>query len=357
MDPNAAASGGMEGRGAYNLHAQLPARGGALAIPLLEQAARRLALDAGDEAVVVADYGCAQGRNSFSPLRAAIEILRGRAGPQRPIMVFHEDLPINDFNSLFAVLASDPESYTRGDVGVFPCAIGRTFYEAVLPASQVHLGWSSYAAMWVRAIPTHIPQHIFVPCAKGDVRAVFDRQAAEDWRRFLSLRARELRPGGALVVAVPGCDENGQSGFEPIMDDAVSVLEEMVSAGVVTADERQRMVIGAWPRSCAELLAPFANDGVFEGLEATACEISALEDEVWSRWGADGDLAAVASRQAQFYRTVFAPSLALSLAGGPGRHADFSARLEEGLRNRRVAAAQPINSFVSMIAISKTGGH
>lgn len=39
--------GVMEGKGSYNRHARVPAGGGALAIPALEEAARRVAVDPG----------------------------------------------------------------------------------------------------------------------------------------------------------------------------------------------------------------------------------------------------------------------------------------------------------------------
>ena len=39
--------GVMEGKGAYNRHAKIPAGGAALALPLLEKAVRKIALDRG----------------------------------------------------------------------------------------------------------------------------------------------------------------------------------------------------------------------------------------------------------------------------------------------------------------------
>jgi hypothetical protein len=53
--------GVMEGGGSYNLHARVPAGGGNLALPLLEEAVRNITLDRGDEPVVIADYGSSQG--------------------------------------------------------------------------------------------------------------------------------------------------------------------------------------------------------------------------------------------------------------------------------------------------------
>jgi hypothetical protein len=57
--------GVMEGRGAYNKYAKLPAGGAALALPLFERAASNVELDTSDLPVVIADYGSSQGKNSL----------------------------------------------------------------------------------------------------------------------------------------------------------------------------------------------------------------------------------------------------------------------------------------------------
>ena len=131
--------GVMEGKGFYNEYAAIPASGGALALPLLEEAARQISLDSTDRPIVMADYGSSQGKNSLAPMRAAIAVLRARVGAQRPIVVYHTDLPANDFSTLFEVLESDPASYLREEHSVFPSAIGRSFYRPILPPSHVDL--------------------------------------------------------------------------------------------------------------------------------------------------------------------------------------------------------------------------
>ena len=137
----------MEGKGAYNRNAAIPASGGAFAIPLLEKAAQQISLNSDDRPIVIADYGSSQGKNSLAPIRSAIATLRMRAGRQRPIFVCHTDLPANDFSEMFALLESDPESYLQGEPQVFPYAIGRSFYRSLFPPGYVDLGWSSYAAV------------------------------------------------------------------------------------------------------------------------------------------------------------------------------------------------------------------
>ena len=69
--------GVMEGGGSYNLHARIPAGGGNLALPYLEEAARSVTLGPGSDPIVIADYGSSQGKNSLAPMRAAIRCLRG----------------------------------------------------------------------------------------------------------------------------------------------------------------------------------------------------------------------------------------------------------------------------------------
>ena len=49
------AHGVMEGNGAYNRHAKLPAGGAALAVPFLEKAVREMGLGPDDRPVVIAD--------------------------------------------------------------------------------------------------------------------------------------------------------------------------------------------------------------------------------------------------------------------------------------------------------------
>jgi hypothetical protein len=58
------------------------AAGAAVALQLLRDAARTVALPSGDEPIVIVDYGSSQGFNPIAPVRAAIESLRARRGGQ-----------------------------------------------------------------------------------------------------------------------------------------------------------------------------------------------------------------------------------------------------------------------------------
>jgi len=347
----------MEGQGAYNRHAKLPAGGAALALPLLEKAVRSVEVEPGEHAVVIADYGSSQGKNSMAPMHVATKGLRQRVGPSRPIWVFHVDQPSNDFNALFGVLDAGPDRYVSGDPNVFPAAIGRSFYGTVLPGGSVHLGWCSYAAMWLSRIPGPIPGHFLPSHATGEVRAEFDRQAAKDWEAFLTLRARELRPGGRLVAVLPGLADEGSSGFENIMDQANAVLAEMVAERAINSEERKRMVIGSHLRRKRELLAPFANNAHFQNLTVEDIEMFELADAVWADYERDENKEALATKHSAFFRSVFTPSLASALdrvrSGDGEALRAFGDRLERGLRQRLAVQLRPLHSFVQTLVLVK----
>jgi hypothetical protein len=344
----------MEGGGSYNLHAKVPADGGNLALPYLEKAAQSCTLPRGSDPIVIADYGSSQGKNSLVPMRAAIRCLRARVGSEQPITVVHVDQHANDFNTLFDILHSDPERYSMDDPNVFPSAIGRSFYENVFPREQVDLGWCSYAAVWLSRIPTLIPGHFVSLASAGEVRAAFDRQSAEDWRLFLSLRALELRPGGRLVVVLPGLSDAGASGFEPLFNCANAVLEALVYERVISDDERKRMVLGAYPRRRAQLLEPFSADGHFQSLSVEHCELFDLPDAAWADYQLNGNVQTLVSRHAAFFRAIFVPSLASTLSD-TGRRQAFADSLEQRLKQRLSERLTPFHSFVQVIVAAKQG--
>src|SRR5215469_3472722 len=349
--------GVMEAMGAYNKHAKLPAGGVALALPLLEKAVQSVELDVERRPIIIADYRSAQGKNSMAPMQVAIQGLRRRVGPNRAISVFHIDQPSNDFTALFAVLDADPNRYVVDEPNVFPAAIGRSFYQSVLPPGSVHLGWSSYAAVWLSQLPTLIPDHFFPAHSTGMVRAEFDRQGVKDWEAFLSLRAKELCPGGRLVVVIPALADDGSSGFTHVIDEANAALAEMVADGTITAEERSRMRVGNYPRRKRDLLAPFAVNGGFQQLAVEACEMVELPDAAWAEYERDGNKEALVTKHVLFFRSIFIPSLGSVLvrvrAGDAEALGSFGDQLEQRLRRRLMRQPEATHSFVQTIVLAK----
>ena len=189
------------------------------------------------------------------------------------------------------------------------------------------------------------------------MRAEFERQAALDWQTFLSLRAGELRPGGRLVVALPALADDGTIALAPIMNHANAVVSELVTTGLITAEERARMTLASCPRRERDLLAPFARHGQFKGLRVERSTTAVGADTAWAEYELDKDPEALARKRALFFRAIFVPSLTQALR--PGRGAEerqqFSAALEAGLRRRLVDCPARIDHPVGMIVLAKQG--
>jgi hypothetical protein len=345
----------MEGGGAYNQHARHQTAAASAAGRFLERAVDNLALDQGAEPIVIADYGSSQGKNSQTAMRAAIRTLRPRLKAAHPILVYHIDQPSNDFNSLFENLAAS-ESYARSDAALFPCAIGRSFYENVLPLGSVHVGWSSYAAVWLSKVPAPIPGDLFCSAQSAPAaRAAFERQAASDWRTFLSLRSTELRAGGCLVVALPGRDDDGKVGVENLFLKAEETLVQMIDEGTLSAAERARMVVGCHVRHKSELLAPFEDSGQFQHLGLEDFAMFAVPDAAWEQYGQDGDCEKLARAHAAFFRATFMPSLASALdrSGDAGVVRAFGDRLEGGIRQSMANNPAPLEIKAQVMVFAK----
>lgn len=346
----------MESQGGYNRSSQVQAAGLSPAVPMLERAARMATAPAEPQPIMIADYGSSEGQNSLAPLAAAINVLRERAGPDRAISVIHTDLPENDFTTLFETLNTDPNSYLRRDHRVFALAIGRSFYEQILPSSSITLGWSSWAVQWLSHAPGPIPDQIQVAYSHdAATRSAFAKQAAEDWQRFLTFRGCELCPGGRLAVLTMALDHNGNFGYRPVLEAMYSALTEMADDGFLSAEELRQMTIPTVARSREDLLAPFGAEGRFAGLRVEEAEIFLGEDHIWSKFEGDGNAHAFGARWAAFVRASVFPTLAEGLKGGANdpRTATFIARLESATAARLAANPERMSIPLARVLLAK----
>ena len=346
----------MEGHGAYNRSSSVQAAGLLPAVALLEAAAAELRLPSPPQALVVADYGAATGHNSLLPLSAALAALRRRIGRERPVWVVHTDLPDNDFSSLFATLEHDPERYALDDPMVYWSAVGRSFYEQILPSASVALGWSSWAVQWLSRVPALIPDHVQVADSRDEgTRGAFARQAGEDWLAFLAARSRELVPDGRLVVVTMATADDGAFGYRPLLAAIESGLKALVGDGTVSADEVLRMVIPTVGRSRADFSRPFAGSGGYEGLALDGLDIYEAEDRIFAGYRTDGDAAAFGARWSAFSRASVFPTLAAALGGADSaaRSLRFMDRLEAEVAARLATAPEAMRIPLARMTIRK----
>jgi hypothetical protein len=341
----------MEGGGFYNRHSAMQAGGIARLLPLLEEAARTVPI--GPEPVLIADYGSSQGRNSMAPMRIAIEEVRVRTGPDRPIQVVHTDLPSNDFAALFGALADDPASYMTAAANVFPSAIGRSYFQPILPPGSVHLAWNTWTMHWLDGDPIEAPDHVF-PGFSTDpetTEKARGRQAG-DWERFLRSRAVELGPGGRLITAFVG-EKPGSTGWEWLGGAFWGAVTDLGKDGVLSADEQRRITIPVHSRLIEHVRAPFGAGGTFAGLRLDHADVVDVPDPLWPAFQASGDAEAFARGHANTTRAWSGPTVARSLGDRPDKAAVLD-RLYERLAQRLAVAPQAHQPYLAVAVLTRT---
>ncbi len=340
----------MQGSGFYNRNSGLQAANLGSALPLLVAAAGEVATDGAS--IGIADYGVSQGRNSMAPMAAAIDAMRPRIGPDRPIVVSHIDLPSNDFASLFTLLEEDPASYLAGRAEVYPVAIGRSHYGQVLPSGSVDLGWSSNALHWMSRNPCAVPDHGWgVFSAHSAVRDAVDEQLDADWTNFLQARSRELRRGGRLICQFMGRGEDSH-GFEWMAGAFWQSWVDVADAGFVTHAELARISAPSAGRSVLQIEAPF-RDGRVSGLKLVDVAVVPTPDPYWDVYRQSEDAVQLGQSWANMMRAANGPSFAAALDAGRDRDLVLDA-VTERLAARVTADPQQNRSYNVIVVIEAT---
>src|SRR5215475_2033510 len=213
------------------------------ALPLILEAIDALDPVSSGAVFAIADFGAADGGTSIGMLRALLTELRTRA-PDRPITLTHTDLPYNDFSALFrlvhGLMPGREHDGLRDFRGVFSFASGTSFHDQIFPDATLSLGFSATAMHWLSRLPATLVDHVHAVGAHGAVRDAFAAQAAADWETILLHRARELVPGGQLVLANLCIDEAGRyaggSGRHNMLEMFARHWRALYEDGTITSD-------------------------------------------------------------------------------------------------------------------------
>jgi hypothetical protein len=322
----------MAGEGYYNRHSPQQAE-----IATMSQDALRRAVESLPRAItasIVADYGSSQGRNSMGPVRVMLAGLRDRHPVPAPLTVAHVDLPDNDWPTLFETVAG-PDSYLVGQHAVYPVAIGRSFYEQVLADSSVAIGWSGTSVQWLSARPDLGPDNMFSDLADPGDHRTWALAAAADWRTFLGHRAKELAPGGRLVISALA----SSAAYVPFLSRIRDGVHGAVTHGWITQDEARAMTVPTYLRTQAEIESPFEDQGLDLVIQDHTSFVA--PDPAFAAFGSHGDLQRFADDEVGQIRGWSEPSLAAALA--PARSAADADAAVDGLYSciRSAVAADP----------------
>ncbi|XP_020083184.1 anthranilate O-methyltransferase 3-like [Ananas comosus] len=207
--------------------------------------------------VVVADLGCSSGPNAFMYFAAIMDAIGescdrlSRRAPE--IQLLLNDLPGNDFNTLFGLFASSKEKMKeeKGEkfLPFYPAGVPGSFYGRLFPARSVHFIYSSLCLHWLSQVPQGLETNGNTAVNKGNiyisktspplVSKLYTEQFQRDFYSFLKLRSEEICTGGRMVLMFfgrrtwdPAEEENNY--ISTLLSKA---LNEMVLEGILKASE------------------------------------------------------------------------------------------------------------------------
>ncbi|NCW17171.1 MAG: SAM-dependent methyltransferase, partial [Rhodobacteraceae bacterium] len=188
--------------------------------------------------------------------------------PGVQVQVTYTDLPSNDFSTLFKNLlgfgALDAKTYLTDIKDVFVSACGIGFHQQLLPDATLDIGFSATAMHYISEKPCPIENHVHMVGATGDTLAAYAQQAKHNWDDLLTARAKELRPGGRLVMLNFGIDEEGRylgnTGGVNMFDTFSLLWRQMANEGIISEDEFIQTAFPQYYRTIEEFCAPLKDE-------------------------------------------------------------------------------------------------
>jgi gibberellin A4 carboxyl methyltransferase len=338
------ATTGMKGAGYYDRHSGAQLSSIEALRDWVDDAVADLPLPAPAQPVTVLDLGSAEGRNAVRLMGAIVDGLRRRTS--QPVQTIYSDLASNNFNQLFANLE---EAWRDGHfaAGIHPAAVGGSFYGPLLPPGTVHLATCFNSIQWLDQLPAvPLPDSVGYrrphPARDGlaappEAQAAFTRQAEQDLLRFLACRARELVPGGKLLLATPGDSDQACVG-DGLIDLLDHACLDLVATGRLERGQYEGLTLPVYCRTVEELLAPLEGEdspvrGAFAVDRARAVEVPT---PFLVRFRRDGDVAAYSRAYTGFVRAITEP-VVRAVLGRTERETAAVESLYERIRARLIA--------------------
>ena len=119
------------------------------------------------ETICIADLGCSSGPNTFLSVSQFIQTIdkeRKKKGRHKApeFHVFLNDLPSNDFNTIFRLLPTFHQSLRKQNMGedgslfdpsnCFVTGVAGSFYTRLFPSNSLHFVHSSYSLHWLSQV-------------------------------------------------------------------------------------------------------------------------------------------------------------------------------------------------------------
>ncbi|XP_068345219.1 probable methyltransferase TCM_000336 [Pyrus communis] len=249
------------------------------------EAIQELYLTTTPKSLGIADLGCSSGPNTLSIIKEIIEAVEGVCRrtfqPSQEFRVYLNDLPSNDFNSIFKALPDfskdlNKERNNGKSPSVYIGAYPGSFYGRLFPNNSLHFVYSSYSLHWLSRVPPELYCKEGKSINKGSVyisesspvgvSQAYLKQFQEDFTLFLKSRSEELAAGGRMVLILLGRSgpdhvDRGNCFFWQLVSQSIAIL---VSKGDVEEERLDSYDVHFYAPSREEIEDEVRKEGSFE---------------------------------------------------------------------------------------------
>ncbi|GFP92531.1 jasmonate o-methyltransferase [Phtheirospermum japonicum] len=206
-----------EGENSYAMNSSIQNQIIKVASPMIEQAVADCVHNTQPQSMGIADLGCSSGPNSLMVMSMIIDTVRAASAQMGiglpELRVSLNDLPVNDFNSLFAFLPDFYDDLRK--IGVdeeccFICGVAASFYGKLFPKKSLHFVHSSSSLHWLSQVPSGLDKYsnkgkIYISKTSPDyVLKAYLHQFQKDLFDFMRFRADEMVAGGGMLLSFMG---------------------------------------------------------------------------------------------------------------------------------------------------------
>ncbi|CAN1814049.1 Salicylate carboxymethyltransferase [Linum perenne] len=264
-------NGGM-GENSYAMNSMLQQKVISMTKPITEEAITQLYTSTFPTTISIADLGCSSGPNTLftvTEIITAVDALSNKLSrPSPEFQVFLNDLPGNDFNTIFRSLFQ--KLLNKHRTPLFINGVPGSFYGRLFLSNSIHFVHSSYSLQWLSQVPEGVEEdnvgNIYMAdSSPPKVLEAYYGQFQKDFGMFLRCRGEELVNGGRMVLTFLGRRSDDPCSKECcfIWELMSIALNEMASEGLVDNDKLNKFNIPQYTPSAMEVEAEVKREGSF----------------------------------------------------------------------------------------------
>ncbi|WOH15546.1 hypothetical protein DCAR_0935088 [Daucus carota subsp. sativus] len=248
---------------------------------VLEDAIKDYSSHGFPECFKLADLGCSSGPNALLIVANILDYVRALCQKKNlkapdEYQVFLNDLPNNDFNSLFEMIPSfhskvlENESGPEKSANCYISGVPGSFYTRLFPTKSLHFVHSSYSVHWLSQVPKTLLDsnkgNIFMAKeSPSSVLEAYINQFKSDFTTFLQMRSQEMVIHGRMVLTLLG-----RSIADPTSKDCRYIyglvaksLHDLLAEGLLREEDINTFNLPIYTPCTSELKAIIKSEGSF----------------------------------------------------------------------------------------------